>query len=401
MSTRAMIVKLNNLIMPRYEAYRTRRVPISISPFYVSGGNQIAVNPSSAAVTRLNALHEIMRLELPDRMTDIVDPPITVTSYVGPATATGLTAAPGSSAISRPAVNQAFYNAIVNSITHGVGPAPALVVGGNVNSTNQGAECLYMIVTMGFVDELGGRELFNESQVNDTDGDGLPEFIDAWGTPIGFLRWTPGFTESELNGAGGIGMAVSGTTVAASGLTTQFSSYGLSPRGNAYVGRIITVYSPPTAPGAWQGSFQSAVIASSTYNSDGSTTLNLAGSGITSTSGISFGIDPDPFDPRMAYAYGQQASSTFGATYAMPFAIFPLIYSAGADKTFGVVSEFGTTLHYSQRANYPFLVDDTGGSNNGQAIGTPSDLQGEQAIVTTWTSGGWKDNIHNHIIGQR
>ena len=57
-----------------------------------------------------------------------------------------------------------------------------------MNLTNQGAECLFMIITLGFTDELGGGNLFNEGSIGDTDGDGLPEFLDAWGMPIGFLR---------------------------------------------------------------------------------------------------------------------------------------------------------------------------------------------------------------------
>ena len=39
---------------------------------------------------------------------------------------------------------------------------------------------------------------FHGSEVADTDGDGLPEFVDAWGSPIQFLRWAPALTGSDL-----------------------------------------------------------------------------------------------------------------------------------------------------------------------------------------------------------
>jgi len=41
-------------------------------------------------------------------------------------------------------------------------------------------------------------EAFHGSEVADTDGDGLLEFIDAWGNPIQFLRWAPAFTGTAL-----------------------------------------------------------------------------------------------------------------------------------------------------------------------------------------------------------
>ena len=76
-------------------------------------------------------------------------------------------------------------------------------------------------------------------------------FVDAWGTPIDFLRWPVGFTDSELNGAGGI-LSNSGgsgiTVLTVNGSTAQFGSYGLSSRNNAYAGRTITIYSPPVPP---------------------------------------------------------------------------------------------------------------------------------------------------------
>ena len=41
-------------------------------------------------------------------------------------------------------------------------------------------------------------EAFHGSEIADTDGDGLLEFVDAWGRPIQFLRWAPAFTDSDL-----------------------------------------------------------------------------------------------------------------------------------------------------------------------------------------------------------
>ena len=63
-----------------------------------------------------------------------------------------------------------------------------------VTSTNEDAECLYLILNTGLTDDTVAAELINPDNVGDTDGDGMHEFIDAWGNPIHFLRWAPGFS---------------------------------------------------------------------------------------------------------------------------------------------------------------------------------------------------------------
>jgi hypothetical protein len=54
-----------------------------------------------------------------------------------------------------------------------------------------------MIVTMGVEDNSLGTDNISLNDIGDVDDDGMPEFIDAWGNPISFLRWAPGF-ESDL-----------------------------------------------------------------------------------------------------------------------------------------------------------------------------------------------------------
>lgn len=163
-ATKATIAKIHNLVMQRYETYRTRRVPIS---FVNSGGNQSW--PVIAAGQRLDCLRELMRLELPDHWQDVISAP--QPSPPG-----------GWGPIARPSLSAAYlrrYNAL------------------NPTEPWEGAECLYMICTTGVSDEMDSLEQFRASEIGDYDKDGAPEFWDAWGNPISFLRWAPGFI-SEL-----------------------------------------------------------------------------------------------------------------------------------------------------------------------------------------------------------
>lgn len=60
-----------------------------------------------------------------------------------------------------------------------------------VKQANGSAECLFMIVMQGGIaDCLDCR--MSRIDVGDQDGDNMPEFLDAWGMPIGFVLWPTG-----------------------------------------------------------------------------------------------------------------------------------------------------------------------------------------------------------------
>lgn len=53
------------------------------------------------------------------------------------------------------------------------------------------SECLYAFL-VGGIGPLGSifsPDDFSPNEIKDTDGDGLPEFVDAWGEPLQFYRW--------------------------------------------------------------------------------------------------------------------------------------------------------------------------------------------------------------------
>ncbi len=61
------------------------------------------------------------------------------------------------------------------------------------------AEMLYalLVESVGPFGSIFNRDDFTDNEVKDTDGDGLPEFVDAWGEPLQFYRW-PLLYHSEL-----------------------------------------------------------------------------------------------------------------------------------------------------------------------------------------------------------
>ena len=53
------------------------------------------------------------------------------------------------------------------------------------------SEMLYALLVEGRgpLGSVFSRDDFTDREVQDTDGDGLPEFVDAWGQPLQFFRW--------------------------------------------------------------------------------------------------------------------------------------------------------------------------------------------------------------------
>ncbi len=304
--TKSLIARLHALVMQKYESYRYRRLPVAIPA---------GLTPRQAAQFRCDVIRQLMRLEIPERWTDIIDLPVTLTYGTAMVKMT------------RPACNQA-YLAFFNSIN-----VPSNTVFQNNPTSNQGAKCLYLLVTLG-LDEPDVLENFSEGDIGDFDKTGCKVFLDAWGRPIEFLRWAPGFV-SPIQPA--------------------------KPTGTAKDYRM-----------------------------------------------------PDQTDPMGFYGSPRPPGSKGRDT----FALYPLIYSAGADGIYDTVTDAtnpgganmeaigssGKTLAYSKTSppNDPFVsVSDTTdfkdgpiGAANIYPTSYPRPTPPPRAL-------GDSDNIHNHAIGAR
>lgn len=166
--TKATIAKINQVIMERYDSYRTRRVPIDTR----------GLPPRVAAEFRLWAIRCIMAWEMPDRLSDVVFPP----NEGGPLTYTiTVNGQPVVREIYRTPLARAYFREFQSR--------------GQPSGDQSPAELLYLVVTLG---SPGAREMFADNEIADTDGDGYLEFIDGWDRPIYFIRCPPGFTESHV-----------------------------------------------------------------------------------------------------------------------------------------------------------------------------------------------------------
>ena len=204
--TRSQIARIHGLLKRRVESYRTRQVVLGFELYnnggrvaldrrtapalperFIDGNNNLMYDPGESFTNsngntlpngqrmydngtvriRLFILREMMRLEMPDRISDVVNP----ATYTSP------------NGISVPAVARGYYRRVL---------AAAAASGVAWSPKYQGSECLYMILSSMQDGDSNGLDFFKDSELADLDSDGMLEIVDAWRNPIEFIRWPAG-----------------------------------------------------------------------------------------------------------------------------------------------------------------------------------------------------------------
>ena len=146
--TEQQVQRIHSLLMSRWESYQYRPLP-----FRTNG------SADQRAWQRLVAMRELMRLELPDRLSDVSDYPVDVR-------------------LENNVIWKQYRRRAETTWT----------------TQHQSAECLYLILGSIREGDRTGLDFFTEDEIGDTDDDKMNEILDGWGKPIAFLRWAPGFS---------------------------------------------------------------------------------------------------------------------------------------------------------------------------------------------------------------
>jgi len=197
--TKSTIRKIHEIVIPHYESFAEKRVagPLTLAGTgtppanfgsYADvcirlGDNAVYlkektgwVGPSTKsrevlARSRVYKLRMLQLLDLPDQWVDVVG---------------------GPSAAAR------RYLAFVQGQNSFATANPTQTTWGNATPRDQyqSAECLALIATRGGF-AFDATEQFRTDEMGDVDGDRAPEFLDAWGRPIQFIRWPSGYTNLQ------------------------------------------------------------------------------------------------------------------------------------------------------------------------------------------------------------
>ena len=174
--TRRTIQKIHFLLMEKLEEYQTKRVEVDTAN--LASGLTPQQKSIAMIQARVVAIHDLMRLEMPDRLGDVGNGPIDPWIALGYAE----NSSQPFGAI-QPSNRFARKIAAANNVT--TGNLASLT---EDQCANMSAELLYMII----MSMPNSCEQFAEYEIADTNDNGLKEFVDAWGEPIRFLRWAPG-----------------------------------------------------------------------------------------------------------------------------------------------------------------------------------------------------------------
>ena len=400
--TRSLIVRLNDVIMPMYESYKDRSVPLStgngfgVPPivlhrgwggqYYVpdgTGRNTVEPHKQQRIVGRclIDAKREMMRLEMPDRWTDIVwtnaaGIPLygnaqEITDPTQPMQRPGMRYISG---INAPPVANSYLRRFDAQLVRLFKSGKSVPEAMELFYENQQAEMLYLIVSIASED---GTEYFQASDAQDVDGDGFREFIDGWGKPISWLRWPAGYDSPLTRSAVGI---VTGQPAS----DEVQGDANLSSTDDTYTGYVLRITNGPS-----KGQMRYVLdYAGATQTFKISGNLSLLG-------GERFSLlAPDPFDTQKIYPprFGTQGDFWQSSQAQLTFETLPIIFSDGPDERAEIVNNLtlaGDQFIYSQFNNNPFVVD-----ANGHMMGTTWDSDGEG-------DANWIDNITSHDLTRR
>ncbi len=392
-STESTVARIDAAVCEMYETYANRRIDVRISKL-PAGLN----SPEMIAKIRLHFLHDLMRMEMPTFWEEVVNPPqpflvTTADNKTIAATYTDGTPIRVEDSPLRLTYLEAFRQGVFaasggkNSVNIQKDEAgsPFVVIDYAADSPhvtvrkNSQAKLLYQIVMNGIPES---REMFGEKGIDVPDGDDLPCFVDAWGKPIYFLRWAPGFTGSNRQ-----------------------------PDLWKWTGSVPDHTENPSNEEYWRNNLspdtlldkyfeQYADLRAKTYGDSGTDILNKIGwEGLPypgapyffSAHGSIFDTllkYPDPCDLAKIRRLGEKDTTGSVMAYSRPgFLLVPLVYSAGPDGEYGISipsdeadKDAGTAIGEKLLILDPFKY----------GHGAPFGNKGHEL-----------DNIHNHRLGGR
>ena len=164
------VKKIDELIQTRFNELINKPIPIQ---FPSLGPNPLPADVILRKRQIMTCRRELLRMEMPDRITDITD-----NNYI----------------FSDPTTNTQ-YSMMLPSSTNAFRRKKTP----NWSAENQGSECLYLILSIMQDQDSNALDFLFPSEIGDTDKDGMPEILDAFGTPLGFLRWAPGISARPGN----------------------------------------------------------------------------------------------------------------------------------------------------------------------------------------------------------
>jgi prepilin-type N-terminal cleavage/methylation domain-containing protein len=209
-ATEATITTLDNAVTQRLESFVYKVKPPVLTRHLVLAG-QGGVQESQTLIQKraaIIAMLEAMRGDFPQQFADFLPASVVATgTYTGTGLATNLDTTYADNAVAassrtRAAIEQEYRRLTFEKnptlVPNNGDPTKPTQIAPHDHLTESSAS-LYLMLKVG----SGEGSTFDISQIppafiKDTDGDGVPEFVDSWGTPLRFYRWPTDYLSAMM-----------------------------------------------------------------------------------------------------------------------------------------------------------------------------------------------------------
>ncbi|MFG0263268.1 MAG: type II secretion system protein [Novipirellula sp. JB048] len=199
--TKQIIAVIDSVIQEQYDSYKYRPLAVEVPDLFQSTGtysmksDEIGreVLAREAMRVRLMMVRDLQRMEMPERFSDFRNPPVNILAACNPVRVTG-------GVITGTRDDPSSRTPLPVSWRSADNPKRQIYNSRYVATAtpeHQSAECLYLIMATSFVGGTPAIDAIPASNIGDTDGDGMPEILDGWGRPIGFVRWPVGYFDPD------------------------------------------------------------------------------------------------------------------------------------------------------------------------------------------------------------
>jgi hypothetical protein len=191
----SQVQHINQILLTRFEEEATKRMPLIFKSSSVGTRFSSAMEASEF---RLALLRDYLRAALPDRKSDILQPAAPIYAKLRDTSRNlvpNLAVSPpySSAQDARRSIVEVERERYLQRLRGLLGVSSLTEINQQWSAENESSECLYLILSTTQIDGSPVIQDIRSSAIVDGDGDGVPEILDPWDTPVHWIRWPAGY----------------------------------------------------------------------------------------------------------------------------------------------------------------------------------------------------------------
>ncbi|QDS87575.1 hypothetical protein EC9_17540 [Rosistilla ulvae] len=196
--TRSLVQRIDEILQYKMEEYKTRKLPVQLPQS--STTVEMTVPPVEVSRVRMMMMRDLMRMEMPDRRSDLVNYVPSTPVAMGPMNIRAIVNRTDSAGAALGAIATSIAWTTPSKFANYIRRLPSDF--DDWTAEHESSECLYLILSTTTLNGVSALDLISPANVTDLDDDNMPEIVDPWGNPISWVRWPAGSPSSVVTKAG-------------------------------------------------------------------------------------------------------------------------------------------------------------------------------------------------------